>query len=47
MKEKFRVYYSIDIEAEDILVAEEQAHKLIIDLPKELRESLEVTVRGI
>lgn len=47
MKKKFKVYYSIDIEAEDILKAEEQAHKLIIDLPQDLIEKLEVTVRGI
>ena len=47
MKKKFKVYYSIDIEAEDILKAEEQAHNLIVDLPQELIEKLEVTVRGI
>lgn len=47
MKEKFRIYYSLDIEAEDIIKAEEKAHKLILDLPQELKESLDVTVRGI
>lgn len=47
MKEKFRIYYSIDIEAEDIIVAEEIAHKLIVDLPVKLKEELEVCVRGV
>lgn len=47
MKEKFRIYYSIDIQAEDIFKAEEQAHKLIVDLPQDVIDKLKVTVRGI
>lgn len=44
---KFKAYYSIDIEAEDILAAEEKAYELISELPETVTHFMEVTVREI